>query len=60
MIKKRERYLSLQDETESQIDLGFLGKLKEDHIAILSAEGTIDPMTLERYDYALNLGHIQK
>ena len=55
IIERRERYLTEPDDVEGYIDLSFLGTLKEDHMAIMSAEGDIDPMTHQRYEYALNL-----
>jgi len=54
--ERRERYLTEPDsDIKNCYDLSFLGLLKDDHIAIMSAEGDIDPMTHERYEYALNL-----
>jgi len=56
VIERRERYLIEPDgDPQNCCDLSFLGILKDDHIAIMSAEGIIDPMTHERYEYALNL-----
>lgn len=47
-VNRCERYLN---EPEGGVDLAFLGKLKPDHLAIQTAEGEVNPMTLERYRY---------
>jgi hypothetical protein len=36
-----------------ELDLSFLGKIKDDHIAIRISEGEIDPNTLETYQYSI-------
>ena len=48
-----ERYL-FEPTPDVKKQLGFLGKLKPDHIAIQIAEGKMNPNTLEDYEYSLN------
>jgi hypothetical protein len=35
-------------------DLSFLGKIKEKEIAIMTADGTLNPMTLQKFEYDIN------
>jgi hypothetical protein len=51
--EKRERHLNDLPKDLNN-DLSFLGKIKEDEIAIKTADGTLNPMTLQKFEYDIN------
>ena len=52
-IEKKERHLNDLPKDLNN-DLSFLGKIKEKEIAIMTADGTLNPMTLQKFEYDIN------